>query len=262
MKDSDNLPERDFLSTLAKGLSVIELFGNQPRAMTQAEVAQQAGLTKAAARRILLTLEELGYLTSVGRRFELRPRVLRLGYSYLASQGWLEIAQPHLDRLTADLNECSSIAMIDTPDIVLLARAVVRRIMSIALNTGVRLPAIHTSQGRVLLAFMPEEERERILAISDYSARTPNTQTDPARIREMIAQTREQRFAIADGEVDLNMRAISVPVVSPNGRVAYALSVSTQVERHDRASLESMAPRMHETAQELSDIIRAFDRQI
>lgn len=261
MSDVDNLPDRDFLLTLAKGLSVIELFGNQPRAMTQAEVAQKAGLTKAAARRILLTLEELGYLESQGRKFELRPRVLRLGYSYLAAQGWLEIAQPHLDRLTADLNECSSLAMIDTPDIVLLARAVVRRIMSIALNTGVRLPAIHTSQGRVLLAFAPEEERERILEISDYSALTPNTITDPARIRAMIDAVRERRFSIADGEVDINMRAISVPVYSPNGRVIYSLSVSTQAERHDRASLEAMAPRMFETAQELSDILRAFDRQ-
>ncbi|UCI31920.1 IclR family transcriptional regulator C-terminal domain-containing protein [Mesorhizobium sp. B4-1-4] len=258
---NDKLPERDFLSTLAKGLSVIELFGEPSRYLTQSEVADRLGITKAAARRILLTLAELGYAQADGRRFSLKPRVLRLGYAYLCTQGWLEIAQPELDRLMTDLDECCSIAMIDFPDIVLLARAVVRRIMSISLNTGVRLPSVHTSQGRVLLAFMGEIQRDAVLEASRYDALTVNTLTDRARIREIIETVRAQRYSIVEGEVDLNMHAISVPIFAPDKSVPYALSVSTQASRHDRASLEAMVPRMSETAQALGDILKAFHRQ-
>ena len=151
----------DFVQSLDRGLAVIRCFSSERPSLTLSEVAERTGLTRAAARRFLLTLQELGYVGSTGRQFSLRPRVLALGYAYLSSFSVAQIAQPHLEDLAEELHESCSVSVLDGDDIVYVARASANRIMTIALTVGTRLPPYPTSMGRILLASLPEERTGR-----------------------------------------------------------------------------------------------------
>ena len=165
----------DYVQSLERGLSVIRAFDGEHRELGLSEVARATGLTRAAARRFLLTLVELGYMHFDGSRFSLRPRVLELGFAYLSSLSLPEVAEPHMEALVAQINESSSISVLDDTDVVYVARVPTRRIMSITIAVGTRLPAYATSMGRVLLAALPDAELEERLARIDVQPLTPRT---------------------------------------------------------------------------------------
>src|SRR5207248_914332 len=180
----------DFVQSLERGLSVIRAFDAEHRELALSDVARATGLTRAAARRFLLTLVKLGYVNFADGRFSLRPRVLDLGYAYLSSLSLPEVAQPHMEVLVAKVNESSSISVLDDTEVVYVVRVPTRRIMSITLAVGTRLPAYATSMGRVLLGGLDDDELEERLSRIDIRPLTPHTVKDEAGLRESIAAVR------------------------------------------------------------------------
>ncbi len=222
---SMTISERDIMGGLAKGLVVIETFtADRPR-QTITEVAEASGLDRATARRCLLTLAHEGYADWDGKFFTLTPRVLRLGTACLAAMPLPQIVQPHLDRLSEEIAESTSVSILDGAEIVYVARAAQRKVMSIALNPGSRLPAYCTSMGRVLLAALPEDKARALLGQGPLPARTPRTLTDPEAVMAELAHIRAQGFAVIDQEVELGLFSLAVPLFNPRGKAVAALNV-------------------------------------
>ena len=217
--------ERDIMGGLAKGLSVIETFtADRPR-QSISEVSTASGLDRATARRCLLTLAHLGYADYDGKYFTLTPRILRLGTACLATMPLPQMVQPLLDQLSDQLGESSSVSILDGAEIVYVARAAQRKVMSIALMPGSRLPAFCTSMGRVMLAALPEAEARSILEAAPRVARTPHTVTDLEALMGILAEVRGKGHALIDQEVELGLRSIAVPVYNARGRVIAALNI-------------------------------------
>lgn len=219
------------MQSLERGLAVIRAFSADHPALTLSEVARRTGLTRAAARRFLLTLARLGYVGSDGRQFHLRARVLDLGYAYLSSQPFWALAQPHMEALTESLHESSSISVFDDDEIVYVARVPTKRIMTIALAVGSRLPAYPTSMGRVLLAGLPEEALAAYLDRTDLVALTPRTVTDTGLLREIVERVGEQGWALVDQELEEGVRSMAAPLRDASGRVVAAINVSAHATR-------------------------------
>jgi IclR family pca regulon transcriptional regulator len=221
---------RQSLQSLERGIAVIQVFSRERPALTLSEVARLCGITRATARRILLTLEDLGHVRSDGRLFSLTPRVLTLGWAYLSSLNLWETAQPLMEELTRRTSESCSAATLDLPDIVYVARVPTHRIMTIALGIGTRLPAHCTSMGRVLLADLPEAELEAFLATTPLDGYTPRTITEPERLRRTIATVRQQGWALVDQELEIGLRSIAAPL-RVEGRTIAAVNVSAAAPR-------------------------------
>lgn len=215
----------DFVASLAKGLRVIECFGTNRQRLSVSEAAGAAGLDRASARRILLTLHAEGYAEYDGKYFTLTPRILRLGVSALASLPLPQIVQPWLDQLSDKMGQSCSVSILDGTEIVYLARAAQKRVMSIGLMPGSRLPAHCTSMGRVLLAALPESQAARTVEMSDLTPRTPLSLTAPEEILERIAEVRRSGYALIDQEVELGLRSIAVPLYNVSGSTVAALNI-------------------------------------
>lgn len=210
---------------LMKGLKVIEAFSAERTRLSIAEAAEATGLDRATTRRCLLTLSEGGYADYDGKFFTLTPRVLRLGTGCLAAMPLPRIVQPILDRLSQEIGESTSVSILDDTEIVYVARAAQRRVMSIALMPGSRLPAYCTSMGRVLLAALPPAAARDLLERSQLIARTERTITDVDRLMETLAMARAQGFAQIDQEVELGLRSLAVPLLNARGHTVAALNV-------------------------------------
>jgi IclR family pca regulon transcriptional regulator len=223
--------DRDFVASLEKGLLVIEAFDASRPRLTLSDVAKLTGITRAAARRYLLTLTRLNYADFDGRYFSLSPRILRLGYAYLSSASLSTRVQPFLEQISEATGESSSAAILDGDDIVYIARSATRRIMSIGLGVGSRLPAYCTSLGRAILAYQPEAAVEAYLQRVRLEARTPKTVTDKAEFRAILEATRDQGYAIVNEELEFGLRSIAVPVIQKDGQVTIALNLSAQAGR-------------------------------
>jgi len=221
----------DFVQSLARGLEVIRAFGPEHRHMTLSEVARNTGLTRAAARRFLLTLSELGYVRSDGREFSLRPRVLELGYAYLSGLTLTEVAEPHIEDLVARTRESSSVAVLDGADIVYVVRVPTKRIMTVAISVGTRFPAFATSMGRVLLAGLGDDELDTYLKEVPLEPLTRRTVTDSDRLREIIRAVGSQGYAVTDQELEAGLRSAAAPIRDPSGAVVAAMNISTHVSR-------------------------------
>jgi IclR family pca regulon transcriptional regulator len=221
----------DFVQSLERGLAVIRAFDAEHRELGLSEVARAAGLTRAAARRFLLTLVTLGYVSFSDGRFSLRPRVLELGYAYLSSLSLPEVAQPHMEVLVKEVNESSSISVLDDTDVVYVVRVPTRRIMSITLAVGTRLPAYATSMGRVLLAGLPDEQLEDRLSRIEVRPLTARTVADTDALREALANVRRQGYAAVDQELEEGLRSLAVPIHDASRTVIAALNVSAQATR-------------------------------
>ncbi len=235
---TDKQPQStDFVQSLERGLSVIRAFDAEHRELALSDVARATGLTRAAARRFLLTLVKLGYVNFSAGRFSLRPRVLELGYAYLSSLSLPEVAQPHMEALVAKVNESSSISVLDDTDIVYVVRVPTRRIMSITLAVGTRLPAFATSMGRVLLAGLPDEELDSRIERIDFVPLTSRTITTKAELRKLLATVRKQGYAATDQELEEGLRSLAVPIHDASGSVAAALNVSVHASRASMAVL-------------------------
>lgn len=237
--EADEPPERsrDFNQSVARGLEIIETFGADSPRQTVSEVASKTGLTRATARRFLLTLVELGYMTTDGRTFELSPRVLRLGYSFLSGLGFPSVALPHLEALVAETDEASEASILDGHDVVYVVRVPGTRLMTIAVNVGSRMPAHATSMGRVLLAGLADRELEAYLASAKLQRFLPHTATDAETLRERVLKARADGFAIVDQELEEGLIAVAVPIHDRKQRVVAAVNLSTHVGRHDAESV-------------------------
>jgi len=222
----DNSP--DFIEAIARGLDVIRAFGPGQPVMSLAGVAGASGLPRPTARRILLTLEQLGYVRQVGAGgYELTPRVLDLGMSYVLSRGLWEVARPHMEALVARTRESSSIAQLDGSDIVYVARVAVPKIVTLAVTIGTRFPAMQTSLGKVLLAALPLAEAEGILAESSRSGITPRWQPDAAERAAALREVRARGWALTDEQLAPGIRSVAVPLRDGDGRVIAALNVNS-----------------------------------
>jgi IclR family pca regulon transcriptional regulator len=233
------LGRNDFVQSFERGLAVIKAFGPNGQRLTLTEVAQATGLTRAAARRFLLTLVELGYVRSDGREFSLRPRILELGYAYLSGLSFAEVAQPFLEELAARVQESTSVAVLDEDEIVYVAHKAPRRPMTINVPIGGRDPAFCTSLGRVLLAGRPDEEVDGYLARVKLFAYTENTETNPKRVRQAVMRAREQGYALVNGEFEDGLVALAVPIRDSVGNVVAAVNISAYSLRAGPEVLEN-----------------------
>lgn len=226
----------DFVQSLERGLAVIRAFDADHPSLTLSEVATATGVTRAAARRFLLTLAELGYVRTEGRYFSLTARVLELGYAYLSSLTLPQVAEPHLEELVATVNESSSMSVLDGTDIVYVARVPVSRIMTVAISVGTRFPAYATSMGRVMLAGLAEADLEKLLAEVRLERLTGRTVTSIEALRAELARVRAQGWALVNQELEEGLRAVAAPVRDGSGTVVAAVNVSAHATR----TLESM----------------------
>jgi len=216
----------DFIEALARGLGVIRAFQPRQPVMTLTAVADATGLARPTARRILLTLEQLGYVRAVERGFELTPRVLELGMSYVLSRNLWEVARPHMERLVARTRESSSIAQLDGPDIVYVARVAVPKIIALAVTIGTRFPAMPTSLGKILLAALPPCEAERVLAEPSRSGITARWQPSPAERAAELRRVRARGWSLTDEQLALGIRSVAAPLRDGDGRVIAAMNIT------------------------------------
>ncbi len=228
---------REFVQSLARGLSIIQAFGAERETMTLTEVAEATGLSRAAARRFLHTLETLGFVGRDGRRFFLRPPILCLGYAYLSSVAWWRVAQPFMEEVAAEVHESCSASVLDRHEVVYLARVPTRRIMSVNLSIGSRLPAYCTSMGRVLLSHLPPAELDRYLAESSRIKHTERTQTDEGALRPILERARADGYSLVDQELDAGVCSLAVPVFDRAGRCIAALNVGAHSMRYSGEKL-------------------------
>ncbi|MBA6421040.1 MAG: helix-turn-helix domain-containing protein [Pseudomonas sp.] len=233
--------DRDYVGALAAGLEVLQAFDAEHARMTLSEVAARTEMDRAKARRFLLTLHALGFVKRSGRQFELTPRVLQLGYAYQASNNYRAVILQHLEDITAELGESSSLAVLDSDDVVYVLRSSARhRLMAITLSVGTRLPAAYTSMGRVLLGQLSEAELDAYFARVTLHAFTALSVTRPAALKEEIIKAREQGYAIVDQELDSGLRSVAVPVFAGNGELLGAINISTNAARVDMQTLKDV----------------------
>jgi IclR family pca regulon transcriptional regulator len=216
----------DFIEALARGLDVITAFQPGQPVMTLASVAAAAGLARPTARRMLLTLQELGYVRAADGGFELTPRVLDLGMSYVLSRGLWEVARPHMEALVAQTHESSSIAQLDGSDIVYVARVAVPKIIALAVTIGTRFPAMQTSLGKVMLAGLPPAEAERVLAEPSRSGIAARWQPDDAERAAELRDVRARGWSLTDEQLALGIRSVAAPLRDGSGRVIAAMNVT------------------------------------
>jgi IclR family transcriptional regulator, pca regulon regulatory protein len=243
----------DFVEALARGLDILAAFGADHRAMSLSEVAASAGLARPTARRLLLTLEELGYVRSAGGVFELTPKVLNLGMAYVSALGLWDIARPHLEALVARTGESSSMAQLDGSDIVYVARVSVPKLIALRVDIGTRFPAVQTSQGRVLLAALPPDQVAAALAQPSRSGLPPYIGRSDGQLRDELAEIRARGWALADEELAPGVRSVAVPVRDGTGTVRAAMNVTVHAaETTTQRLLHDHLPALLTTAGEIS----------
>ena len=257
--DSDAFTgDPNFMTSLARGLAVIQAFSQRRHHLTISQVSTTTGLSRAAVRRCLYTLAKLGFAGSDdNRHFFLRPRILALGHSYISSMPLATAAQPVLEHISHLLHESCSIATLDGVDIVYIARANVTRIMSIDLGVGSRLPAFCTSMGRAILANLPPEELETVLARVEFKRYTERTITNPAKLTQALRQIRRDGYSIIDQELEHGLRSMAVPIQNPSGKVVAALNIGAHAQRVSIQEMQTkFLPHLRAAAQELCLLLK------
>lgn len=246
--------DKEFMTTLAKGLAVLASFGEQRPTMTLSQAAVASQLSRATARRVLLTLSELGYVSQSGRDFSLAPRILELGFAYLSTQSWIDRAEPLMKELSHSLKESCSAAILQDTEIVYVARMPApHRIMSTTIAVGTRLPAFHTSLGRIQLGFLsPADVRER-LGRAALTRHTPRTIVEPDALLARIREDNAQGYSIVDEELEQGLRSLAVPIVTRGGENVGAINLSAHASRSSRNELrDKFLPKLSAIAQEIS----------
>jgi IclR family pca regulon transcriptional regulator len=251
-------PTPDYVKSLARGLAVIGAFDAAHPRQTLSDVAKVTGMTRAAARRFLLTLSELGYVRVDGALFSLTPKVLDLGYSYLSSLTLPEVAAPHLEMLTNRVNESASVSMLDGLDIVYIARVPVSRIMTVSIRIGTRFPAYATSMGRVLLAGLPESELSEYLGKVELKPLTVRTITTTTAFRQELSRVRRHGYCVVDQELEEGLRSLAAPIRDHKGKVVAAVNISTPAARYTATTVRNtLLPALLATADAIHrDLVR------
>jgi IclR family pca regulon transcriptional regulator len=243
----------DFVEALARGLDILAAFGADHRGMSLSEVAGAAGLARPTARRLLLTLEELGYVRSRAGTFELTPKVMSLGMSYVSSLGLWDIARPHMEALVSRTGESSSMAQLDGADIVYVARVSVPKLIALRVDIGTRFPAVQTSQGKVLLAALPPDQVAAVIAQPSRSGLPPYIGRQAGPLRDELAEIRARGWALADEELAPGVRSVAVPVRDGSGTVRAAMNVTVHAaETSTQRLLHDHLPALLTTAGEIS----------
>jgi IclR family transcriptional regulator, pca regulon regulatory protein len=227
----------EFVQSLERGLAVLRTFDNENRSQTLSDTARLTGLTRASARRFLHTLEALGYVSFDGKYFELTPKVLDLGYAYVSSLNISDIAEPFMEALSGELHESVSVAVLDVPDIVYVARVPTKRIMTISISIGSRLPALTTSMGRVLLGDLADDALDAFVTTHEVSKRTQRTTMDPSELATIIREGHRQGWVLLDQELEDGVRSVATALKDRRGRSIAAINVSTHAGRVTLAEL-------------------------
>jgi IclR family transcriptional regulator, pca regulon regulatory protein len=256
--DAKDRRDADSLQSLERGLAALSAFGPGRTALSLSDVARLTGMTRASARRILLTFQSLGYLRSDGRYFSPTPKVLDLGWAYVSSLRVESVARPLMQRLVDELHESVSLMALDAPDVVYVSRVHTPRVLMVPGGIGARLPAAATSAGRVLLADLRPRELDQFLRRKPLAAHTHRTVVDETLFRSLLASVKRRGWALADEELELGLRAIAAPVHDETGRVAAALSFSSSTTRATLEDLEDRClPPLLATAEEISSALCA-----
>lgn len=246
-------PGDSYVQSFARGLEVIRSFSAQSPRQTLTEVAGRTGLTRAGARRILLTLQTLGYVESDGKLFRLTPRILDLGFAYLSSMPIWNLAEPVMEALVEEVKESCSAAVLEGSDIVYVLRVPTHKIMSISLSVGSRLPAYCTSLGRMLLSALPPDQMMQVLQASERTARTRYTVTDVNELAAKIAQVRKQGWSLVNQELEEGLVSLAAPITDRSGQTVAALNISGQANRSSaKVMQETMLPQLLAAAQVIS----------
>lgn len=249
-------PGDAYVQSFARGLEVIRSFSVRAPHQTLSEVAAATGLTRAGARRILLTLQTLGYVVSDGKLFSLTPRILDLGFAYLSSMPIWNRAEPVMEALVREVQESCSAAVLDATDIVYVLRVPTQKIMRINLGVGSRLPAWCTSMGRLLLGELPDDEVKARIAASGIEAFTKYTLTDPEAILAKVQQARRQGWCVVNQELEEGLISIAAPITDRAGRMVAALNISGQANRTSaKVMQETMLPSLLGAARQISSLL-------
>lgn len=243
---------RNFVASFARGLEIIKAFSNEPQPIGAAVIARKTGLSRAAVRRFLITLELLDYVECNGGQYRLKPAVLRIGSTYLSSNSLPGLAQPILEAVSAKLQQSTSLSALDGDEIIYLARHTSSRVLSVGLSVGSRLPAYCTSMGRVMLADLPKHKLADYLARVKMRKWTSSTVTSRPRIATILAEVARQRYALVDGELEPGLRSIAVPIRNSAGRVIAAMNVGVHISS---ATPEEMAKRYLPVLMENAEIL-------
>jgi len=247
---------RSYVTALARGLSVLKAFDEQHERLSLSDVAHIAGLPRASARRALITLQTLGYVESNGRLFSLSPQVLTLARAYLASSPVPRVAQGFLENVSESLGQSCSLSILHDDEAIYIARSTRKRIGSLQRDVGAQLPAHCTSMGRVLLAALSDKELNAFLARAKIQSLTPYTVTDRTELRTLIEKIRRNGYAIVDQELEVDLRAIAVPVHNASGRVIAAMNVSAQASRTPKKQLvEVFLPALRDAAMRMRPLL-------
>ncbi|RNF39825.1 IclR family transcriptional regulator [Planococcus salinus] len=261
-KNLDNFKESgDYIQSLERGLQVIQAFSQRHKSLTVTEAANLSGLSRPAARRILLTLEHLGFAESQNGVYSLTAKVLSLGYSYLSSNNKWSIAQPIMTEFVRQTEESCSISILDGKDILYVARVFTKRIMSINLDVGSKLPAYATSMGHVLLANLPEPELETYLDTMDFQRFTDKTITNKEEMREKLQEVRDRDWGGVDQQFEEGLRSIAVPIRDRTGKVIAAINCSAHAGRISKKKLrEEFLPLLRTTAEQVGEALESGNR--
>ncbi|MGO2508334.1 MAG: IclR family transcriptional regulator domain-containing protein [Vibrio hibernica] len=252
MPDSE-IKNKDFLTTLSRGLAVIRSFQGNKMYMTLSEMAEMNDMSRASARRFLLTLQTLGYVKNEGRQFSLTPKVLELGYSYLATLDVGGIVSSYLEQITQQIHQSSSASVIDGTEIVYIARVPVRSLLAFNLQIGARLPAYATSMGRVLLSGLETEKIQLILQQSNIEHLTPYTLTNIDDLLIEIKKIKVQGYSINDQELELGLRSVAVPVFNQKGQIKLTLNISTHVSQITKEQIvNTFVPMLKQISEKIS----------
>lgn len=249
-------PGDTYVQSFARGLAVIRSFSAEAPSQTLSEVAGRTGLTRAGARRILLTLEGLGYVEAQGRQFRLTPKILDLGFAYLSSLPLWNLAEPVMETLVAEVKESCSAAVLDGAELVYVLRVPTHKIMRIHLGIGSRLPAYCTSMGRVLLAGLPADEVRARLSLRERTAFTSRTVTDLPTLLGLVEETRRQGWCLVNQELEEGLVSLAAPIVDRTGRTIAALNISGQANRTPpEAMIEQFLPRLLQAARDIARLL-------
>lgn len=250
-----------FVSSLARGLKVLEAFGKSPNPLTLSEIAQSLGTNKTTATRFCHTLTALGYIKRDSqRRYHLTPRVLSLGYASIRSSGWIKIAQHYIEELSKEINETINLSMLDGSEIIYLVRAKTEKILPYDLMIGSKLPIYCTSMGKVLLAFGKEEKTKDLIAHLELNAFTHRTITRKADLLREIQQTRERGYAFSDEEFSLGLRSVAVPLLGDDQYALAAINIAVPTKRYTVEDLETaLVPRLRDLAKQISRSLKGME---
>jgi IclR family pca regulon transcriptional regulator len=247
---------RDYVTALARGLSVMKAFSDQTERLTLSDVARIVNLPRASVRRALFTLEALGYVESAGRYFNLTPKVLTLAQAYLSSSPVPRVAQSFLEKVSEALGESCSLSILHNDEVIYIARSARKRLGSLHRDVGTHLPAHCTSMGRVLLAALPDAELEHFLAGATLTPFTRFTITGKNALREALEKTRRNGYSLVDQELEMDLRSLAIPICNAAGRTIAAMNVSARAsQKSKKQMLDQFLPVMREAANNLRPLL-------